>query len=491
MGFRGAIKKYFNFLCLLLLLFVNSNTTTAQTIAYSREEVYINNPDDLQLVADVAGNHHLLSFSHNEKPEIFIYNAQLELVIKSRMPFVYPDKASLRIIRFENFYYVFIHPRFSQQNLFWKIDKDGNCTDLSLAFQKLVQSQSDNIKLGFLLIPNNNQLWMVYHTELDDPEKSTMVMVQADSLLNMVFAHKVSYDFKMDEEKLQQKVLVFGRYLFVLKTLQSGTSLELMKVNLATGFTIRNNFHSSGYLYSQPFVDFNTADSTVTVSALLTQPGANNYTPKQFVFFTRLNKILVEQVPFILLKTQFRKNTYTNFLQVEGLSKWVSFKKWRAQSSAISYDNQMSATQDVTMSGSGNQELDYMNNLVSRSSPSRNIVYTDEMGIRFSLLDKDLKIASDSLIPNTKDSYTVIPDHYTRFEINNKEYLLVTQQFFRRKKGLLLVNSNEAHKLVYTYVRVNERYNYLLTKSRVIPKQGILVPYLYKREAGLIKIKVE
>ena len=92
---------------------------------------------------------------------------------------------------------------------------------------------------------------------------------------------------------------------------------------------------------------------------------------------------------------------------------------------------------------------------------------------------------------NTKDSYTIRPDSYTRFNAKNKQYLLVSQLFFRRKNGLLLVNTDDNNKLEYNYVRVNERYNYLLSKSRNIPDEGIIIPYLRRREAGLIKISIE
>ncbi len=488
MSIRGAIKK--SKVLFFYLLPVFASTATAQTLSYSREDAYINNPDDLQLVANVAGNHHLLSFSHNEKPEIFIYNAKLEMVAKTTMPFKYPEKASLRIIPFNNFYYVFIHPFFTQRYLFWKVDGAGNCTDMSAALMTILQSQSGNVKLGFLLLPNKDHLWMLYHTGLDDPEKSTLAMVQMDSLLNMAFAHKVSYEFKLNEEKLQQELLIFGRYLFVLKTLQSGTSLELMKVNLATGFTIRNTFHSSGYIYSQPYVDFNTVDSTVTVSALLTQPITTNKTPKQFVFVTRLNKILKEQVPFALLKTQFAKNTSTNFLLIDSACKWISLKKWRQQSSALSYQNKTTVYQDLTQPGTSGESTSDANALLDKMNMPSGSAYTDEIGVRFSLLNKEFAITSDSLVPNTKDAYTIIADQYTRFDVNNKEYLLVAQQFFQSKKGLLMVNSNDSNQLNYNYVKVYERYNYLLKKARLIPGQGILVPYLHRREAGLIKIAV-
>jgi hypothetical protein len=485
----GNIKKYFIVVCQLLLP-AFAGSLIAQTVHYSREEAYINNPDGLQLVANIAGNHHLLRFSFNEDPEIFIYNATLELVNKIRLPFKYPEKAAINIIPFDDFYYCSIHPRFSQDYLFYKIDGAGNSIDMSAAFKKLLRSQSANLKVNFQLIPNQNELWMVYHTALDDPEKSTVVMLQADSLLNLVFAHKVQYDFKMNEEKLQQEVLIFGRYLLILKTLESGSSLQLMKVNLATGFTITNNFHSSGYLYSQPSFSFNVGDSSITIASMLTEPMNNTYSAKQFVFVSRLNKILIEQTPFTILKTQFRKNSSTNFVLVEGASKWMRFKKGSLQNDNSFSEMPITVYRPLSASEAFEQNAE-MDNLIAKLTPARQSSSDDLQDIRFSLLDKEFKIASDSLISNRKDSYTVKANQFARFAVKNKEYLLVGQLFSRRKNGLLLVNSDTDKKLVYHYVKVNERFSYLLEKSRVITSQGIIMPYLHRREAGLLKITVE
>lgn len=481
-------KKLFLFIYFVLQF--SASYITAQTIRYSRDNIYINNPDDLQLVANVSGRHHLISFSKNEKPQLHIFNAQLNLINTIELPFIFPELAELRIIPFNTYYYVSIHPRLTKAYLFWKVDGDGNAIDLSEAFQKLLQSQSANVKLGYQFIPYHNQFWMVYHTDIDNFEKNTIVMVQTDSLLNLLFAHKVSYDFKREEEKLQQEVLVFDKHLYVLKTQKSGTSLELMKVNLATGFAIHNTFYSSGYFYSQAGLAYNNTDSTVTVSSMLIEPGYN-YDPKQYIFISRLNKILIEQVPFTLLKTQFRKKTNTNFILTEGSSRWIRFKKGRGFTTSTDADRKITVYQDPSMSDASNQSAMEVNNMLAKMNTDRTVTYSDEMGVRFSFLDKNFKITEDSLMANTKDSYTIRPDSYTRFNAKNKQYLLVSQLFFRRKNGLLLVNTDDNNKLEYNYVRVNERYNYLLSKSKNIPEEGIIIPYLRRREAGLIKISIE
>jgi hypothetical protein len=479
------------FICQLLLIFC-INKVAAQKVKYSRQNVFINNPDHLQLVANIGSNQHLLAFSDNENPEIFIFNNELELQSTIKVPFKFPERSVVSIIPFENFYYVYIRPVLTRQHILWKIDHNGNCTDYTSFLQKMIASQSHNIKLGFQLISYQGYLWMVYHTDLESNEKNTVVMVQTDSLLNVLFTNTVIYDFKSDEEKLQKEVLIFGKYLLALKSGRSGTTLELLKINLATGIAITNTFSSSGYFYTQPALSINSIDSSITISALLTEPRNGNATPKQFVFVSRLNKNLFQETPFTILRSQFKKNTGTSFLQVDGRSEWMRFKIRGEQRNNAAVANDVSLYQDLT-TATNNDAIQDVNRLLQKSefgnAPAE--AWNAFQGIRFSLLDTTLQIKSDSLVTNTKDSYTIKADQFIRFAVNDKEYILLGQQFVKKSKGLLVVNANDVQQLIYTDLRVNVRNDYLLSKSRIIPKQGIIIPYLHKLEAGLIKITVD
>ncbi len=482
-------KLFLIFVSTILLLCFNQNSI-AQKIAYSNENVFVNYPDNLQLIANIGGNHHLISFTVKENPVIFIFDHTLSFKTTITIPIKFPDKSDMRIIPLENFYYLYIHPNYTGKYFLLKIDRDGNITDVSAAFEKLLISQTHNIKLGFQLIANQNQLCMVYHTDLTNIQKSTVVIVQTDSLLRTAFEHKVMYDFKRDEEKLQQEILMSGRYLFVLKTARSGTSLELMKVNLATGYTIRNTFYSSGYFYSQASVNYNTKDSTVTVSALLTEPRTSSK-PKYFVFVSRMNKILVEETPLAILRSQFLKNTTTNFLLIDK-SKWVRLGAESLRSYYTVPQNSQTLYQDLTMPNPNYQNADNYNlAMLERTTPSRSSGSLDDprQNIRFSLADKNFKIINDSLVSNSRSSYTIQTNKFARFHANDKEYMVVGQRFYTKNNGLLMV-SNEANNLIYTDIRVNDRNDYLLSKANIVP-QGLLIPYTYKREAGLIKITIE
>lgn len=486
-----VIKNSLLTLACQLILICCINMAAAQKVQYSRENVFINNPNHLQLATNIGGKHHLLILNDNENPDIFIFNSELELQQKVRLDFKFPERSVVSIIPFGNFYYLYIRPVLSQKHLLWKIDSNGNFVDYTDLFRKLLVSQSPNIKLGFQLISYQDHLWMVYHTDLENNEKNTVVMAQTDSLLNVLFTNRVIYDFKRDEEKLQKEVLIFGKYLLALKSGRSGISLELVKIDLATGLAITNTFSSSGYFYSQSAISINSKDSSITVSALLTEPRSTR-DPKQFVFVSRLNKSLFEEVPFTILKSQFKKNAGTGFLIVDSQSQWMRFRIRGEQRNNAAVSNNISLYQDLTMADNNANVINDVNRMLQKTELSIEPAepWNAFQGIRFSLLDKGLNIVNDSLVPNTKDSYTIKADQFIRFAVNSKEYMLLGQQFVKKSSGLLMVYANDTKQLMYTDLKVNDRNDYLLSKSQVIAQEGIIIPYTHKLEAGLIKITI-
>ncbi|MGC4104289.1 hypothetical protein [Ferruginibacter sp.] len=477
---------YFFLLTLLLLVCYGG---TAQTLQYSRQNIFIDNPDDLQMVADIAGTHHLLKFNNNESPEIFIYNDALEFKKKVKTAFKFPEKASLRIIACDKFYYLCIRPRFSNSYFLWKIDSNGNSVELTDAFRKLLRSQAQNMESGFQLIESDNRLCLLYHTYIPKLEKNVLTYIKTDSVMGISSVRKVMYEFKADQEKLQQEAIVSGRYLLVLKKMNS-IMLKVMKVDIATGLAVSNEFTSSGYYYSQCGFTWSNTDSSITISALLTEP-TKNYNPRHYIFVSRLNNMLAEQTPFTIFKSQFAKNAGTNFLMVNGASVWNRMRVVWTGMPNQAMDNTIRVYQDITMPCDQQNAMDN-NRLLASFNAMNDFDYAEDQrrGVRISMLDKNLKLASDTLIKNNKDSYTLRPEDFTRFNCNGKDHLLIAQQFTGRNKGLLLISPNEMQQLSYDHLPVISRYNYLLSKAQLVPGKALLIPYLYKMDAGLVKVTV-
>ncbi|MGF2410690.1 hypothetical protein [Ferruginibacter sp.] len=475
---------------ILIVVFLLSCSVTAYTqskarIAYSRENVFIDNADKIDLIANLAGNHHLLGFTGQKKTQLFIFNTRLELQKKILLPFVLPEKAEIRITRFNVFYYLCVRARFGVKFQMWKIDADGSASDLSAAFEKLLPVTSYQVEPEFQLVPYQQGLFFTYHSNSADAEKNTVVLLHTDTAFKILAMHKVQYDFKKDEELLRQETIMFGKYLLVLKTARSNTALEVMKVNLATGFTIKNLFYSAGHLYSQPAAHYNAYDSGITVTAQLTDMG--RYISRSYVFISRLNKILIEQGKPAVLKAQFNKNTHSNFLLMEG-GKWLCLTqgyqqlKKSGQDNIVSYQNYMQ--EDSAM-------LPAVANPVATNIEKYFNWNIQEHGIRFSLLDKTAAILNERYEPNNKDFYSILPNKFTRFNIGDKDYLLLGQRFVNRRNGLLMAYANEEKKLDYINIGVNFRNEYLLSKCQKIGQKKIIMPYIRWRNAGLLQLTIE
>jgi len=483
---RNNTTRIYIVACLLLY---NIAYSAAQTLQYSRQNVFTNNANSLQMAAGIEGTHHLICCSNNEYVRLVIFNNSMELKKEVTTPVFYAEKTSTSIIPFSKYYYLWMRPRYGRKTFLWRIDGNGNCTDLTPAMQQLLRSQASNMESGFQLYKKDNELLMSYHTYLPKLEKNVLTLLTLDSGLSISHTRKVMYAFKRDEEKLLQETFIPGKDLLVLKKNNSGSAMQLMKVSSINGLAITNEFATSGY-YSQGSFLYNNTDSLITVSALLYEPGKTEQ--KNYVFVSRLNMMLLEQTPFTILKTQFRRKTGTNFLGVDGTNEWLWMRKNVITANNIQPDYRVTVYQDLTMPDSGRlYQLRRDNNMLA-SFNSRNS-YDDPvqlLDVRFSLLSKNLQLSVDTIIRNNRDSYTLRADDFYRFKVNDKPYLLLGQ-LFRKVKGLLLVQPNEAQQLVCNSLPVIGKYNYILSKAQAVSDKTIVIPYLYRQEAGLIKITIE
>jgi hypothetical protein len=457
------------------------------TINYSREEAYLEISDKLEFVGNISGSHHLINFAKNEKPVLFIYDKALELQHKIILPFIIPERADIRMVPFTNYYMLFISSWYSIQYMVWKIDGEGNSTDLSDEFNLLLKQQHLKPRQDFQLLHNEKGLLLWYHTNPENIEQNTLVMLQTDSMLQPVNIRKVVYDFKRDEEQIRQEIMIEGKYLLVVKTTRSSSGLELMKLNLATGLAIKNTFYTSGFVYSQPNVNYDKKDSSITLTAMLSDIG--KFTSKFYVFLCRLNSELAEQTPVTIFKKQFAKSTSTNFVLVNHATQWIKFR-----SNFKSNDNgnlgNIGLYQDYIAPIDSNRLL---SNIRPVTTTMERLIDWDDQdpGIRFSLLNKNFTIVNEKRVANTKDAYTIRPEQFCRFTMKGKEFMIVGQRFRRKQNGLLLVSTTAEDKLEYTDIRVVVRRDYVLSKTRVIAPNTIIMPYLRKHMAGLVKISIE
>src|SRR5215211_5016643 len=89
-------------LCGLFLFFCLH--TFAQKIQYSRQTFSMMYSDDMQLVANIKGNHHVLCFNLDKTPAIYVFNEHLQLLGKKEINRKVKGNADIRLIPFDDFY---------------------------------------------------------------------------------------------------------------------------------------------------------------------------------------------------------------------------------------------------------------------------------------------------------------------------------------------------------------------------------------------------
>ena len=458
-------NRFFGLCVLICLLW---RQAPAQHIEYSRQNVFVENPDKVILAGSIAHTHHLLTFTNNSRPYIYIFGEDLELKKKVRAPFKYPEKSEVTLIALDTIYYLLIRTYYNPSFLLWKVDRDGNVLDLTQAFEKLVPLQMQN-RGRFQLIPVKNTLFLMLQSPFRNNDQTMLLTL--DAALNIVYTSKVNLDMNPGDIVLQHRLL-HEKELVILKTGHGGSVLQFYRINLLTG-DIVNFSYSSTYEYTNVNFSYDASDSSYTIYAVLRQPGAG-LEGNRYVFVTKLDHSLAEITPFAILRNQFMQNAYRNFIMAG--NRWITLSSGR---SLIVRDRVPTFMDTIT-------GVSFRQNQLSQAY--RYFSEETKLPVRFSLVDPHFKLSKDTLFPNNKNSYTLLSDMSATFTSGNQEYLLLRQRFFKKTNGLLMCQADN-RELIFTDVRVNDRNDYSLRDSKRL-QDGILILYRHKREAGLVKISM-
>ena len=195
------------------------------------------------------------------------------------------------------------------------------------------------------------------------------------------------------------------------------------------------------------------------------------------VFISRLDHELQEQTPVGLLKSQFRQNTLANFILVEGqLSPWLKI-----------YNNR----RFQRLPGRIYTDTFGVNNRLRPTYGYMDASYSQATAVRLTLLDKHFKIKKDSLIQNDRKIFEMQPFPIGQFIMNERGYLVLIENFTPKRKGLLLLGTDQKDQLTVTALPVYDRYDYLLTQLQFVNDKYFIVPFVTKNEMGLMKVTMK
>jgi hypothetical protein len=428
-------------------------------------------PDETQLVPDIKGYHHILSFAYNQKPSISIFDSQLQLKEKRQLGFTIKKDCDIKLLPFADHYFIYMYFFKPSSHQIWKIDERGNAVSFSNKLQVIVDSFLKNYKIPLQLINVDGDLCFTANTYFDTIKSIRSTIVRLDEELNLLGVERILYPFDRNKETLHQTTLTTNA-LFILKTSkdnQRGNTLDLIKVNLGTNKIVDYSVNTGFHLCWSPAFVLTKQDSSALLYSMLVERGQRSF------LINRLNSELQELYPATLLKSVFRQNVVSNFIKVQDRqSVWLN----------IAGSQRIQRTPGVRVS-SGNF-----------SSASREFEYFDYTGrnrptaIRFTLLDKQFKLKEDSLVENDKKIIELPSYPFAQFRVGSKTYLVLNHNFTAKRKGLLLVTTDNNEKLYSISLPVYDRFDYLLNQLKSY-KNYFIIPYTSKNEMGLLKVTME
>lgn len=454
--------------------------TTAQKLLYSKGAVKDPGGGTLKLLANVNGYHHLLYFGYAKKPVVYVFNSQLQLESKKELNIPIAENCDVRLLQLKDHYVLYTHTDRPSVHRLMKINRDGVATDISNLLNKPADSLWNRSKATFQLFNHNDSLYLIAHSYHEQLKKikTTIVKPTAEPGASAFSQLLFPFDFEYDQLK---EVTLLKNQLLIVKTSKDEDGkniLSIIKTDIVTGSQFSKQFESGKYVYHNPALRYNAADSSVFVYSLLRTPfGYRGARPE--LFMARLNNTLNELSPVQTLPNIFHGNAASAFLVEKTRSSgWMCFsydQRSFGRGSRLPAD-QFSPYIDETRRFSDN----YYNPFVyDENQPT---------AVSMTLLNNDLERKTDSIVKNNGSYYKIHPAPYAQFVLQNTAYLLLTEELAAKKKSLLLVSPGENAEFTLQPLRVYDQFNFLLTLVQPAGDHAFIIPFINKNELGLLKV---
>lgn len=453
---------------------------TAQKIQYSKGSFKDPGGGTLKLLTNINGYHHLIYFGYAKKPVVYVYNNLMQLQGKKELNISIPENCDVRLLHLKDHYVLYTHTDRPSVHKLMKINRDGIATDISYMLNKPVDSLWNRNKATFQLFNYNDSMYLIAHSYHEQLKKIKTTVVQPKDEPGISTFVQLLFPFDFDYDQLKE-VSFLKNQLLIVKTSKDEdgkNTLSIIKTDIATGTQFTKQFESGKYVYHNPTLRYNIADSSIFVYSLLRTPfGYSGARPE--LFMARLSTTLNELSPVKTLPNIFHGNAASAFLvEKKHTLGWMCF----------SYDQQSFGRGSRIPS---HQFSPYIDETRRFSDNYYNpFVYNENQptAVSMTLLNDNLGRQTDSIVKNKGSYYRVYPAPYAQFVVQNTAYLLLTEELAAKKKGLLLVSPGENGEFAMQPLRVYDQFDFLLTLLQPAGDNAFIVPFSYKKEIGLMKV---
>ena len=80
------------------------------------------------------------------------------------------------------------------------------------------------------------------------------------------------------------------------------------------------------------------------------------------------------------------------------------------------------------------------------------------------------------------------PQPFGQFSSGDKAYVALIQNFTAKRRGIVLISSDENEDFLVKNLPVFDRYDYVLSQLQFVNNKYFIVPFFYKNEMGLMKV---
>ncbi len=479
---------------LLIITAFCCSVVYCQHIQYSRTLVKFPNAEAMQLVADVDGYHHLLSFNRGEKPIVDIFDQQLKHISRQETDIAANEKSRVSIVKFKTHYLLYFHVPGSAGHTFLKVQGNGAITDISADINDKQNSLWHKSSASFQLVNQDEKLSLVTNTYFDSLKIVTTTIIRFDKNYKAVHRSSIAVSYDPDKEKLRQLTL-HKNQLYVLKEKRSVHEeiiLELVKMDLDSKKMITKEFSSQGTKFINPGFQFNEGDSSIVLTSLLPEAGRKGETA-YVIFLSRLDYSLQELTSASLLRSELGDDLSTNMLLVYDRSaEWTPFSNvYLRTKSPQSTTEQINNYWAYEM---GAYPVNYpypYSAPLSRLSVGTSTPHPPSRKIKLTLLNKQLEIVKYRKI---KPHQGVPPEpgrDMVSFNANETPCVVIAQNYLRKKNGLALLYPTAKNEIALADIRAYDDYNYYLSLLRVVNSNFVILPFSNKKELGLLKINIK
>jgi hypothetical protein len=303
----------------------------------------------------------------------------------------------------------------------------------------------------------------------------------------------IALPYDKEKESLQYVSISEDNHLLLVKRTQNIDAenlLEVLKYNITTGGVDKAQFSINSNLFVEPGMLYNSSDSTTIVYSLVRGPISTLSGKASLV--CKLDKFMQPVIPATLLNYS---SHYSFFLLKDVHEKWINFSN--------NFLNQLPSGNYMTariINNSfwtnyyyQNQPYPYYDIGIPRNQPRDYYGNTNDYIhiTRISIMNREFKVLKNRFLTYRTDPDYKILEGYGMFEWKNRSYLLLKQQLPSKSKGLLLVTGMQNKDINVSELHVYNRYDFLLKQMQYIGNGNIIIPYINKREVGLMKLKFD